>query len=388
MDRALNRTKRFLHKHRGSIIAGVCTGVVIAGIVRARRAVNDAISLIDDAERRWSRQMTELHRRKHHLSRIRQECDVTLLRFVASLSSSLHSQFSDSSAIVQQIKQLRERRLLDASSVSVGDEKALWDKLRVVSLTHFMVGFYSFNILHVVIRIQMHILGRYNFIRSSSDGGEAESQEERSPFSREVRGEFLSLTYNFILGGGLQMLRDALSPIVEEIFTDCEHTKKLDCETIIGRLRRVREKFDHAGLVPSPLVKYIMVPDHVLKNACPAAQSMLNETWDIVESPQFAEAMSGVLDKSLEVFSDQILRNIFTSPNAKIGDEADGTSEITHPVTKPVANVINQLKPSKTILVVDNDKSIHAEATSHLPVLQNLCEAIFDSEEDSESEET
>ena len=131
-----------------------------------------------------------------------------------------------------------------------------------------------------------------------------------------------------------------------------------------------------------------MVPDHVLKNACPAAQSMLNETWDIVESPQFAEAMSGVLDKSLEVFSDQILRNIFTSPNAKIGDEADGTSEITHPVTKPVANVINQLKPSKTILVVDNDKSIHAEATSHLPVLQNLCEAIFDSEEDSESEET
>ena len=105
---------------------------------------------------------------------------------------------------------------------------------------------------------------------------------------------------------------------------------------------------------------------------------MLNETWDVVESPQFAVAMTNVLDKSLDVLADQILDTIFTPPRRH---EEDG---VLAPVSKPMASLLTQLKPSKTVLVVDGDTPVHAEATRELLTVCNLCEAIFDSEEDTD----
>jgi hypothetical protein len=374
----LRRATRFLRRHRRAIILGAVTGAVAAGVVHARRGLNRAMAALHEAENR----ILEEHRRQHHLARIRRECDEALLRFIASLSSSLNSHFSEETSLVHRLKALRQSGCSDSSK-----QQELWTELKVMAFTHFMVGYYSFNLLHMVIRIQMHILGRYNFLRTSNTSFAEEgsaTDAESSPFSREVRGEFLSLTYNYLLGDGLRSLAETLTPIVAEVLADCDHTKRLDCSTVLALLRHMREKFDDSGAgyrVPSPLVNYVMLPDHTLKTACPAAQEMLNETWDVVESPHFAEAMGSVLDKSLGVLADQLSRNVFVHAPKKTEDEGRSSNA---PASKPVASLLMQLKPSKTVLVVEGDQPLHAEATRQLPAVCNLCEAVFDSEHASE----
>ena len=143
----LRRATRFLRRHRRAIILGAVTGAVAAGVVHARRGLNRAMAALHEAENR----ILEEHRRQHHLARIRRECDEALLRFIASLSSSLNSHFSEETSLVHRLKALRQSGCSDSSK-----QQELWTELKVMAFTHFMVGYYSFNLLHMVIRIQMH----------------------------------------------------------------------------------------------------------------------------------------------------------------------------------------------------------------------------------------
>ena len=76
-----HQARRFLRRHRGAIIVGAVAGVVVGGLVRARRTFDETLQMLSDAER----QMNDLRLRQQHLDRIKRECDEALLRFITTL---------------------------------------------------------------------------------------------------------------------------------------------------------------------------------------------------------------------------------------------------------------------------------------------------------------
>ena len=83
---------KFIRLHRRSIVIGGVAGVVISGILRARRAYHDAMDMVLDAEtqaaeRRKAEQ--ETRRKECCLERTSKECDVAFLRFITSLDDAI-----------------------------------------------------------------------------------------------------------------------------------------------------------------------------------------------------------------------------------------------------------------------------------------------------------
>ena len=60
----LRGVRGFVKRHQRAIVLGAISGIVVAGAVRAKRALDDAMSILNDAERR----MVALHRRQNHVS--------------------------------------------------------------------------------------------------------------------------------------------------------------------------------------------------------------------------------------------------------------------------------------------------------------------------------
>jgi len=98
---------------------------------------------------------------------------------------------------------------------------------------------------------------------------------------------------------------------------------------------------------------------------------LLDETWDVVESPQFAAAYNASVGRSFDVLVGQLQQTVFTNTG--------GSS----PVGRPLPSLLVHVKPSKTIFLIDDsDRSVHADATSALLEVAALSDAVFDSIEE------
>jgi len=397
---ALQDVGRFLRRHRRAVVIGGIAGVVIGGIVRARRAIDDAMAELADADNLRLR----TSQRHLHLARVSRESDEALLRFVASLEAALESKFSGIPACVAAIKDMRSRRptaphmaptspsdAVSAPTPSHADqEKELWDELKVATFTKLAVALLMMTLLQLTLMTQLHILGRHNFLNFKATA-------EEPGLTMAVRGSFLSLTYTHMLGDGLNQLADAVKPVVRRVLSGCTLTTKLDCDATASLLRRVCDGVDSSASpaadgargreeATTPLARFVVAPSQHLQGASPAAQAMLDETWDIVESPAFAAALTAALDRSLGVLKDQLAISVFRggpglaqSPALTSPGPPSSAQQAVVLVSKPLPSVLVQLKPSKTVLAVEGQRSVHADATVNLPEVQALMSAVFDS---------
>jgi hypothetical protein len=360
---------------------GAVSGVVFASVFRAKRTLDDALFRLDDAQRR-----IVIQRRIETLvARVQRECDEALLRFITTLSNSLDSTFVAIPSLISELKSARSRRSKENNTSD--EELQLWNKLKVTVFTKLVVSIYGFHLVNLVLRLQLHILGRIQSTQNTTDVGD-------KSLSVDDRASFLSLTYNYILGDGLHALAGTVAPIAAEVLSDVSFGKRLDCSSITALVRRIREKVEgptsECAMAPHPLVQFIIFPSHLRKGVSPLTQAMLEETWDCAESPQFARALTASLDRSLDLLGDQLSKTLFTS-EAKTppsSSDASASSEnvesmpVDTVVTKPLPSLLVQLKPSKTIFLISHvdGRSAHADSAALLGDVRVLCDAIFRSE--------
>ena len=139
----------------------------------------------------------------------------------------------------------------------------------------------------------------------------------------------------------------------------------------------------------SPLVRFIICPEGNQDNTPANVQQMLDETWDVVESPAFAAALEQSLNESFLVLSDQFASGPFARSDAlavsspgrpgqpQFYELTTGTVQVQ--TSMPLARLAIHMKPSKTCLNVTTDGiCTHARAISELPVVQELLTALVD----------
>jgi peroxin-3 len=332
-------------------------GLVIGGALRIRKAFDDTLSQLGDAER----EMAEERRRRQHRSRVSKECDEALLRFIASLQAALDGSFRSIPESVLAIKELRSARAAGQAPPEAEDaEKRLWDKLKVATFSKMVAAVVSFNVLHLVLRVQLHLLGRSSFFLAP---GLAPGLE---PLTMADRGAFLSLTYNHLLGDGLKGLVAAVDKAAAEVLADCALASKLDCAATCALLGRIREKVHGEGLL-----QFVVPPEQPSRDVAPEVQRMLDESWDILESPAFAHALAAALDQSSSVLTEQLRATVFACAQSPVArDEAPA-------VAKPLPSLLVQLKPARTIFATENSRCVHAEATRGLIETTALMDAVF-----------
>jgi len=339
---------------------GAVAGLVVGGALRVRKLYDDTLSQLGDAER----DVAEERRRRQHRNRISKECDEALLRFIASLQTALDGSFRSIPESVLAIKELRSARAAgNASPEAEEAEKHLWDTLKVATFSKVVSAIISFNVLHLVLRVQLHLLGRRSFLDTSKS--RAPGQE---PLTMDDRGTFLSLTYNHLLGEGLKGLVTAVDRAATEVLVDCALASKLDCNATFTLLDRIRETVLAEGLV-----QFVVPPEQLLNDVAPMVQSMLDETWDIVESPAFANALAAALEQSSSVLTEQLRSTVFAS------SQPPGASDEPSIVAKPLPSLLVQLKPARTIFATESSRCIHADATRGLAEISALMDAVFES---------
>ena len=106
-----------------------------------------------------------------HMLRSRGECVPALLNFMQTLRKRVNEIVD----VTSPVKALKAGR----GELSKEQEQALWQQVKVSGFTRFFLAYYGFNLLNVMLRVQVHILGRYAFETSRREIDAVQQQQQQ-----------------------------------------------------------------------------------------------------------------------------------------------------------------------------------------------------------------
>ncbi|KAG5184364.1 Peroxin-3 [Tribonema minus] len=474
----LRTAVRFAHRHRRAIALSCVAAAAVTCYCKVQAALKEAEAIQAEFAERSAKE----RRFRLYLGRARAECRTAILNFLPTLRSRLYAT-ADISRPVRALKALRQSRDAAASAQGEGGDPApppseedpaeaeLWDEVKVTSFTRLLLSMYAFSALNLMLRLQMHILGRYSY-EEASELLKREAGQKQQPgtgagagaggggergvgasLPMDARRAFLSSTYEFLLGDGLRALAADVEAAVRTCSADwhCQSKLAVGWEELAGMLRRVRAEVEggvggaaaaagDAQAAQDPLLRYIINPIDELPAAAAAAAAaesaaaaaaappdaaalssgaspanplqrppaqppspplspraqgqvrmMLNETWDVVESPNFSLAMKDCLDCAFDVLYRRMRERVFTPPASMAAAAAAAAAAAGRPAAAeearpPLAAVVTackdtwrccQLAALVAELLDPAEGNQYVELTGGLLSVEDLCRAAF-----------
>ena len=266
-------------------------------------------------------------------------------------------------------------------------ETELWESIKVKSLSRLLVTTYCHSLLLLVLTVQVHLLGGRLF-REEEEEAEAEqvseapadgaaevnittngdatsttsslglqsrtkSKSSRSssmpmPSYQATHRAVLTQTYGQFFSSGLADLLAAVEEGVREVFANYDVTDPDSMHITADQFRaaatqvRAAVEGGRSEMLRSALAQYIVPSeDNFTDNVTdPIAAHILEETWDVLESPTFAAAEREVLDVTFAMLIEGGWGGIFSPKRTDIvpvGAPQAGS-------TRPLAQVVTQLR--------------------------------------------
>jgi peroxin-3 len=280
-------------------------------------------------------------------------------------------------------------RLLYAS---VAREKELWERIKVRSVTRVVASAYAHTVLFLVLTVQVNLLGGRLFEDQVFGPGrkEAEASDEEADRDAERRMASYQASHRFVLthtyepffARGLAGLVDAVEGAASEALAGWNvlepSSLRFTLEEFEEGIRRVRALVGEgpAGSgSPTPsssqtLLRFLQPPPAAAAGSAAAmpspgtdeggdanglARSILDETWDLLESPVFEDALESCLSKTFDMMRDLHWGTVFEedggcgggapsqSPAAAVAADEGSNGPPAH-VTRPLATVLTKLK--------------------------------------------
>jgi len=316
----------------------------------------------DKTKKKLRAYLYDTTRLNSHLLSSRRECTPSILNFLKIL----HKRVVESIDVVHAVKRLKSAKV--EKNIGKEEQKQLWNTLKNNVFIRFFLSYYTFNLLNVILRVQVHILGFYAYETSKKkdldrvstiSSIKAENSDDRiatefetnieeiDSFTSEDRGKLLSMIYEFFLNDGMATLKCDIEAIVHDELKDWQvHEKTYSYIDLYDKMIKIRRKIEgpRGGLHPSsPLLKYCINKNSVeylqsetldlngqynesdeIHNSLsrslieiktsklnPNLEKMINETWDALESMSFKIALEDCLDATFRIFCDQIHTECF-----------------------------------------------------------------------------
>uniref|UniRef100_A0A669P1J3 Peroxisomal biogenesis factor 3 n=1 Tax=Phasianus colchicus TaxID=9054 RepID=A0A669P1J3_PHACC len=226
---------------------------------------------------------------------------------------------------------------------------ALMHQLNSESLTSLLknrsiVAVYSTCMLVVLLRVQLNIIGGYIYLDNA-----AVCKNGTTPLAPpEVQQQYLS-SIQHLLGDGLTELITIVKQAVHKVFgsISLKHALSLlELEQKLKEIRKVVEHKDSDQVAPcSPLCHYLM-PDEenpLATQACglterdTATIKLLNETRDMLESPDFSTVLSTCLNRGFSQLLDNMAE--FFRPTEQDFSQNGSVNSLSS-ISLPLAKII------------------------------------------------
>jgi peroxin-3 len=288
----------------------------------------------------------------------REETAKALVGFLATARRVL-DEATDTSAATKQLKELRAAAALlktENSNIDSNEQQErLWNEVKRKSVARLIATAYALSILFLVLSVQVHLLGGRLFRVQGSDDAKDDIAS---------RHEFV-LTHLFesFFETGIERLVRAVERAVEQCWSDCNVLDPAFLEMNIQTIDRLLQKVRFQVESETNLLSFLLSDQHSSESsnnviADSTATTILDETWDLLESPVFADAQRHCLDTTFTVLKEQHWGTIFGT---------DGTT------LQPLATVLTKLKKtSKTFY----EPSSLGSTNSYVAVIQTLSSVV------------
>lgn len=259
-------------------------------------------------------------------------------------------------------------------------ESFLWEELKIQAFTVLYVTAYMLSITCVLLRIQLHLLGRYTRKKDITSNNE---NYDTINFESLIRN-----TYEYLLHTGLSnfaaRVRNAVIENVRDWIPNGKAAKRLTFAELYEMNKNIRATLETDMAL---LVKSMIIPDETVLETNRSLfmgsemlpiHNLQNQTWDIVESPMFVVVLNEVLETCFTHVFDSLQRDVFSSDDSDLPDLRQTTNSIY------LASLLPQFSLIASRMLPQDSISNTIKEISNGIALDSFCVAITDSYFDSE----
>ena len=337
--------------------------------------------------------------RNTRMERCRHEASRAMMDFLPTLKKAIMKE-TDISAEMEELKSIRILKNTREESNSgeehrqgkqqqqeekSGDssvrerEGELWNRIKNKSITRLVTTVYAHAIVFLVLTVQVNLLGG-RLLKEEQEGGNFEQQHASSSSSPDESDRYrsshktvLAKTYHHIFAKGIPSLAEAVAKAVDDALQNWDvlggdDASLDDVSSWMEMVRDVIEKrqqqkgCNNNNNSSSALVQFV-IPDEEAEEEQSSdhddelARYILDETYDLLESPTYANAERLCLDVTFTHLREEGYAKLFSPVqiNIKRGDDDEEEEERI-----PLAKVITFLQ-KPTVATFYNAPSHKAE---------------------------
>ena len=302
--------------------------------------------------------------RRQRMSRCRDEVMKALEGFLPTLKKQIEERTNTNKESLA-LKELRAQRNQDdeASQDSPGEqarrreEKDNWEAIKIKAITRMVATAYAQCILFLVVTVQVNLLGGKLFEEQLQNTSSASSMSIDSVASDRMNayGEshklVLQYTYKYFFERGIVSLIGSVERVVSDVLRNWDvsdpsslNISKEAFDQAINDIRAAEERgrVSSRSRRPRSLLRFLLPPSESFDANVhdELARWILDETWDLLESPVLIDAQQDCLKRTFERMRDHYWGKIFEEEN----DEGIPRHAANRTVTRPLAHVVTRLK--------------------------------------------
>ncbi|XP_052025526.1 peroxisomal biogenesis factor 3 [Apodemus sylvaticus] len=321
------------HKKKCIFLGTVLGGVYILGKYGQKK--------IREIQEREAAEYIAQARRQYHFESNQRTCNMTVLSMLPTLREALMQQLN-SESLTALLKNRPSNKL------------EIWEDLKIISFTRSIVAVYSTCMLVVLLRVQLNIIGGYIYLDNATVGKNGTTVLAPP----DVQQQYLS-SIQHLLGDGLTELVTVIKQAVQRILgsVSLKHSLSLlDLEQKLKEIRILveqhRSSWNDKDVPTSSLCQYMM-PDEETPLAAQAyglsprditTIKLLNETRDMLESPDFSTVLNTCLNRGFSRLLDNMAEFFRpTEQDLHHGNSINSLSSVSLPLAKIIPIVNGQI---------------------------------------------
>ncbi|XP_067239248.1 peroxisomal biogenesis factor 3 [Chanodichthys erythropterus] len=318
----LSSTWNFIKRHKRKFIF---TGVFVGGVYLLGKY---AQRKIQEMQEREAAEYIAQARRQFHFESNQRTCNMTVLSMLPTLREAI-------------IHHLNSESLTALLKTKPANKLEIWEDLKIISFTRSIVAVYSTCMLVVLLRVQLNIIGGYLYLDNSV------TKNGTTPFAPpDVQQQYLS-SIQHLLGEGLIELITVVKKAVQEVLGTVSLKQSLSLQDLEQQLTQIRQLVEE-GCASSKhkSLSWYMMPDEentLASQACGLTENdvttikLLNETRDMLESPDFNTVLRTCLSRGFIRFLDNMAE--FFRPQQGDSTPSSTSDRLSH-VSLPLAKII------------------------------------------------
>lgn len=423
-------TRQFVNRHRAKLIGALVVG--IGGLVyynwssqKEEDLTREEIMVAAESQSSAKKSDVTPTQRSRVLLQVRKQFEVHAMVYLPLLRSSI-SDVVDISHAVEKIKEMRSGASTESKeggaytsadqhqSEQSAKENKLWEEIKVTSFTSMFVTVYMQSIICALLRIQLHVVASYNMHLDASqeDGKEADVQLDSQTLDTLVEETFTKL-----YSAGLKNLTSIIRQGVSREMSGWAVRGNITYENLVKKIEILRKNYENDipnlinALSISPETQNPELLDMEGKEGGSVqsstngkaidgdknemVHSLLCRTWDIVDSNLFVAIFTEAVNTSFR----HVLNNIRMlkyphAPSKSMVDFFKGERSYQRdPFDPTMKDDKSQKDGPRLAWILPHVKSIalgmlpkatettltiEAKEIAAGPVLNTLCEAVFD----------